>query len=578
IELIFVLLIILAVLQQLSFIDLDLLNSFFSLLPIVPEDINRQLVFSQISVTFIISSLFPLIISLKKEKVLGTSIYIIAFANSLLGNIILVCIAIFSLLFINISLYVGDNSSLGVLPIFLIALCILSFLIFKIILFTNSLKISTNKVASIYYWENRKIILKKPKRARYSLQEDSEYLYNLKEDTHEKVIRKDIEYKRNFYVYERIANLSLHNHKSKVQENYTEVISSPDIITFWAEGIEELIKSELYADALTQYILMIKLFIFHETYISSYKINDLLKLIFNSISAAQSKVIFEQNKKLLLMAIKLTMQYGYYKINNDFSNTRLGKLNLEIHLCPLYDDFLVDYYTVLDKHLGLESQEKSEKIYEYFESIRVISFDLTHSHHSDFREIKYYEVFRAIVKNNGDLSLLGIPLSKLLILLMQNNKKGRILYFLNDFNNSSIYYACLIVASKLTTLYFRVDSNDKKIIADYLVLFLMKLVTWENYQFKYNCNILKRMANESSIENAYGNYQFTSIDAISLDVIKQVIMIKKNNVNFNEINFSNEKLGEIITLLSAVGNDFLEALHKEERKAIKDEFGVLLFL
>ncbi|MEM5686126.1 hypothetical protein AAHB64_32040 [Bacillus toyonensis] len=70
----------------------------------------------------------------------------------------------------------------------------------------------------------------------------SEYLYNLNEDTIEKILRGDVEYKRNLYVYEKITHLSLVKYKNKVQENHTETIYESDIILMWASAIEELIK------------------------------------------------------------------------------------------------------------------------------------------------------------------------------------------------------------------------------------------------------------------------------------------------------------------------------------------------
>lgn len=580
IEVVLLILIILFILYLLKVIESEFFDRFFSLvpIPIVESNINRQLVFSQVSITFIIASLFSLIMSLKKEKVLGTSIYKIAFAKSLFGNLVIVSLAIFTLLFLNIFLYVKDNSSSIIFPVFLISLMILSFLIFNIILFTNSQKLSINKIASIYFWENRKIILNQPKRIWHTRNRISEYLYNLIEDTQEKVIRKDQEYKRNFIVFERISNLSLYNYKLEVQEIYTEIINSPDILTYWTDGIEELIKNELYSDALIQYNVMMRLFIKHEIYISSYKTNDLLKQVFVGISVTQSKVIFEQNRESLLTAIKLTMQYGHYKLNNDFSYTRLGKLDRELYITPIYDSFLVDYYNIIEKNLGLESLEKSKEVYRYFESIRMMSFDITSIHHENFREIKYYKISSAIRKYDGDLSLLGIPLSKLIISLMQDKRRGRILYFLNDFNNNSINYACLIVASKLTTLYFRIGINDKKTIADNLVMILMKLVEWDDYQIKYNCNLLKRIAASRADENAYGYGQFTSYDVSSLKLIQQVVMMKKKNINVENINFSDEKLNEIAKLLLGVGSDYLDVLEKEEREVVKNEFGVLLYL
>ncbi|HDR8476786.1 TPA: hypothetical protein QC415_005841, partial [Bacillus cereus] len=261
-------------------------------------------------------------------------------------------------------------------------------LIIKIIFYSNSQKLSANKIVSIYNRENTKLV-RKPRIAWKSGVRFSEYLYNLNEDTIEKILRGDVEYKRNLYVYEKIANLSLVNYKYKVQENYTETIYESDIILMWVSAIEELIKKELYTDSINQYNKMIALFISHEVYLSSSQINQLLKQIFISISVAESKVVFEQNKAILLTSIRLTMKYGYFKLNNDFSYTRLGKLKDMLYLDPLYGDFMIDYYNLIDKNTKFDDLEKSERISDYFESLRMMSYDIRDYFTMD---IKFYEV------------------------------------------------------------------------------------------------------------------------------------------------------------------------------------------
>ncbi|MET3321037.1 UNVERIFIED_ORG: hypothetical protein ABIC97_004138 [Peribacillus simplex] len=577
IEIGIVLFITLTLLQQLKLLNLEWLENALNHLPSITKELNQQFLFSQISVTFIILSLFSLIINLKKEKVLGTSIYKIAFAKSILGNIIFISISIFFFLFINITLYINDNSSEVILYVFLIALFLLTLLIIKIILYSNSQKLSINKIASIYNWENTKLV-RNPRKSLRSKERFSEYLYNLNEDTIEKILRRDVEYKRNLYVYERIANLSLVNYKNKVQENYTEIINEPDIITMWASSVEELIKNELYADSLNQYNTMINLFISHEVYLSSFKINQLLKQIFISISAMESKVVFEQNKELLLVSIRLTMKYGYYKLNNDFSYTRLGKIKDMLHLQPLYSDFMIDYYNLIDKNLNFNDLERSQKVFEYFESLRIMSFDITNYLP---REIKYYEVSRELKKYNEELSLVGIPLSNLLILIMQEDKKGRLLYFLNNYNNNSIYFACLIVASKLATLYFQVKDNDrsnKKIIEDYLILILAKLMELDDKKIKYFCYTIKQTMDVNT-NNSYGDVYFTHKNLELLNIVKQIIMIKKKRIDIKNKSFSNRKLGEIVNLFSIRYNShLLKKEQEEENQKINDKFGLLIRL
>lgn len=377
-----------ALLQQLKILNLKWIENVLNHLPHVNQELNRQFLFSQISVTFIILSLFSLIINLKKEKVLGTSIYQIVFVRSILGNIKFISLSVFFFLFINITLYINDSSSSAILYVFLITLSLLTLLIIKIIFYSNSQKLSANKIVSIYNRENTKLV-RKPRIAWKSGVRFSEYLYNLNEDTIEKILRGDVEYKRNLYVYEKIANLSLVNYKYKVQENYTETIYESDIILMWVSAIEELIKKELYTDSINQYNKMIALFISHEVYLSSSQINQLLKQIFISISVAESKVVFEQNKAILLTSIRLTMKYGYFKLNNDFSYTRLGKLKDMLYLDPLYGDFMIDYYNLIDKNTKFDDLEKSERISDYFESLRMMSYDIRDYFTMD---IKFYEV------------------------------------------------------------------------------------------------------------------------------------------------------------------------------------------
>ncbi|KXY55086.1 hypothetical protein [Bacillus cereus] len=576
IELGAVLFITLALLQQLKILNLKWIENVLNHLPHVNQELNRQFLFSQISVTFIILSLFSLIINLKKEKVLGTSIYQIVFARSILGNIKFISLSVFFFLFINITLYINDSSSSAILYVFLITLSLLTLLIIKIIFYSNSQKLSANKIVSIYNRENTKLV-RKPRIVWKSGVRFSEYLYNLNEDTIEKILRGDVEYKRNLYVYEKIANLSLVNYKYKVQENYTETIYESDIILMWVSAIEELIKKELYTDSINQYNKMIALFISHEVYLSSSQINQLLKQIFISISVAESKVVFEQNKAILLTSIRLTMKYGYFKLNNDFSYTRLGKLKDMLYLDPLYGDFMIDYYNLIDKNTKFDDLEKSERISDYFESLRMMSYEIRDYFTMD---IKFYEVGQELKKyNEEDISLVGIPLSNLLLLIMQEDKKGRALYFLNYYNNNSIYFACLIVASKLATLYLQIKDNDKsnrKIVEGYLLLVLSKLFEVDNQKIKYYCYVIKQTMHDNRI---YGEVYFTQENMKLLSVIKQTIMIRKNRVDIKNTSFSNWRLREIVNLFSTRYNSNL--LKKEQEKAnreVIDKFGVLIHL
>ncbi|PEJ57984.1 hypothetical protein CN692_10870 [Bacillus sp. AFS002410] len=571
-ELLLTILILGTILQLFGFININFIKNILRYIPKVHEDLNRQIVFSQLSVTFLILSLFSLITNLKKEKLLGTSIYRIAFANSILGNIITVSLILFILLATNIAMYLSDNRSTIILPLFLIILLILMLMISKIILYTNSRRLSRNKILSIYYWENKKIFSNSLKISRNPTYQLSEYIYDLNEDTLEKILRKDVEYRRNAKVYEIISNLSLKNYKKKIQENYTETIKAPDIITFWSNCIEEFIRNELYFDALHQYNTMLRIFISNEVYISSHSINKLLEKIFIGISSTKNKMLFEQNKELLLKAIEFTMHYCYFQLNNDFSYTRIGKLKW-LYLSPLYGNFLIDYYNLIDKSLSLDDNEKSKQLFEYFESLRMISFDVSKPFHENLRMVKYNVIEYDLIKYDGDLCLVGIPLSKLMIHLIQENNRRSLLYFLKDFNNNSIYFSCLIVGSKLISLYLESNEDDKNTISDYLILLIAKLIEWDNFKIKYNCFILKQFQNEN-MNCLYSWFFFENNDIESLNIVKQLVMIKKIGINTENISSTNIKLKKMIPLLSEINYETLTIARKEEFEKTNDKFSV----
>lgn len=579
VELFTALLILLSVLYLTNILDLPFFNYVFDNLPTLSTDINRQLVFAQLSITFIITSLFSLIITLKKEKVLGTSIYIITFAKSIFGNLILFSLTVFSMLFLNIFLYLKGGFPEVILPIFLITLGIFSFFILKMILFTNSLKISTDKIGSIYLWENRKIIRKGVKKGFTQNFKDSKYLSSLNEDTLEKILKQDKEYLRNFYALERVTNLALHNYKLEVQEYHLHWKDTSDSIIYWINAIQELLRMELYADALNQYIRLLGLFIRHEVYISSFSLKDLLEQIFSGISEKKSKSIFDQNKKQMLIAMQSTMQYTYYKINNDLSYTRFGKLK-RVLPASISDNFLVEYYNIINKKLGLVDLEKSDELKSYFEEIRLMSHEITRLNHDNVSVVKNNEMFENLLASSGNLNLLGNPLSQLIIVLIQEKRDGGILHFLKYFNNDTIYYSCLIIATKLTKLYFYAEPHERKEIEDNLKMILIKLVEWDDYKIKINCKQLTQEVEAIYFERTYAhsNNSLMTHDLEYLSIVKQSVMMRRKEVDVENIEFSSEKLGEISKLLSKVDKDILDKMQNELEIEFKERFGVLYLL
>ncbi|MDA1739248.1 hypothetical protein PDK44_09855 [Bacillus cereus] len=324
IELGAVLFITLALLQQLKILNLKWIENVLKHLPHVNQELNRQFLFSQISVTFIILSLFSLIINLKKEKVLGTSIYQIVFARSILGNIKFISLSVFFFLFINITLYINDSSSSAILYVFLITLSLLTLLIIKIIFYSNSQKLSTNKIVSIYNRENTKLV-HKPRIVWKSGVHFSEYLYNLNEDTIEKILRGDAEYKRNLYVYEKIANLSLVNYYNNNSIYFACLIVASKLATLYLQ-IKDNDKSN--RKIVEGYLLLVLSKLFE---VDNQKIKYYCYVIKQTMhdNRIYGEVYFTQENMKLLSVIKQTIMIRKNRVdikNTSFSNWRLREI------------------------------------------------------------------------------------------------------------------------------------------------------------------------------------------------------------------------------------------------------------
>ncbi len=579
VEIVAALIILLGIFHLTDIINVSYFNYMLESLPVLSNGINKQLVFAQLSITFIITSIFSLIITLKKEKILGSSVYTITFARSIFGNIIVVSFTVFSLLFLNILLYLKNKFPEAILPLFLITLGVFSFFILKIILFTNNDKISADKVGSIYLWENRKIIQKGIKRKRTQALNERSFLFNLNEDTIKKILKKDIEYLENFHVFERVTSIALYNYKLDIQEYHLEWQVNSDTIDYWIKAIKKLSEVELYRDALNQYNTMLNLFIKHEVYISSYVLSNLLKEIIAGISSKKNKGIFDQNKQQLLNAMEITMNHLYYRINNDFSYTRLGKLG-RISPRDMSSTFFVDYYDIVDKKLGLNDLEKSKELIYFYEQIEAISNRVTRLNHENLSLLNFEGMYVETRSHKGNFTLVGSPLSQLIITLVQEKKISNILYFLKTENNDSIYFTCLMIATRLMRLYFIVNLKKQAEVADILMMFLIKLTEWDYYKIKVSCHEIEKIINSPISTDIHAAFDepINTFDSYFLSIVKQSVMMKKKGVDVNSIIFSNYDLGEFAKLFSDVPFNLLDKLQETIEDELEGKYGVLYLL
>ncbi|MCY8374107.1 hypothetical protein P8868_16430 [Bacillus inaquosorum] len=569
------------ILQLTKVVNFDFLQKILSYIPVTNSEINTRLVIAQISITFLILSLFSLISNIKKEKMLGTSIYSVAFSNSVISNILLLTPFIFVLLFINLYLMMTKSNSGSIVFLFLSSMIAITILILKVITYTNFKQLTRNKIITLYYLENRKIIKKYAKKSFDPTYELSNNLFELVNDTVERIWRDDIEYKMNLMVFEKITDLSLKNYGKEIQENHTEMLNKPDIISLWSNCISELVKKTKISEALDQYNRMLSLFIKNEIVISSYEIGNHFKEIMDLITISKDEITSTQYKEIK-RAMELSMEYCFLLLNNDLSYTRIGKLrNGLLSVRGVYGRFFVDYYKILNKKSDLSSSKHyySNIIIEYFEDIRTMSIDLHFRHHY-FIAQKTNSILNIVAEDirsqyDGELSLSGIPLSALLIELIKEEKKGRLMYFLIDFNNKSIYFACLIVAGKLTDLLRSTNKIDElEKVKYYLKFILAKLLEWNYNNLKYNIHIIKESLLKT-LNSPYSDIWLSEKQFEDIKRVKNVVEMKRHKVDIPIMQIKDSAIRELFILMKDINVSTLKNEARGEQLKITKEKGIL---
>ncbi|WP_242790476.1 hypothetical protein [Bacillus velezensis] len=280
--------------------------------------------------------------------------------------------------------------------------------------------------------------------------------------------------------------------------------------------------------------------------------------------------------------MKLSMEYCFLLLNNDLSYTRLGKLRGELlSVRGIYGRFFVDYYKILNKKSDLSSSKHyySNNITEYFEDIRMMLIDLHSSHHY-FIPQKINPQWNRVAGDirdqyDGELSMSGIPLSALLIELIKEEKKERLMYFLIDFNNKSIYFACLIVAGKLTDLLKRTKDIDELLkVKYYLKLLLAKLLEWNYNNLKYNVHIMK----ETLL--GIGTFPYSDIWLFEeqfeyIKRVKNAVEMKRHNVDTPIMQIKDSAIRELFILMKDINVSTLNKELREQQLEITKEKGIL---
>lgn len=550
---------ILIVIFVLSIFNRDSIPVLKPILSNSKEPINRQIIFSQISVTFLTLSLISFLSNLKKDKVLGTSLYEIIFSKSVLGNIKLVSLVLFFLLFYNlITFFILPNSQMIIL-LFITCLALLSFLVIKVIFYTAGTKRGVNKIVTFYYMENLNVV-KKPYKSHYKRYIYPYYLEKLREDTTEKIFKRDQSFEKNLNIYFQISLQTLVNFRKKVQENYTESIAKEDIIYYWLTHIKQLVKTNQLNSAINELNRMLAILIDNEVFLSNLDITMIHSEIIKRIANQKDKNLFEEASDNLFYSIKLILGYIYYRLNNDFSYTRLGSYEKSdlLYMHGINGEFLKDYYDLIDKELELKDEDKKKVMYKYLENIRMLSFEIDSSFSNNYLKVRH-EYRRVLFEDgddlNSDLEIMGFPLSLLLYQIIRDRNLDVFLYIISRYRSNSIYFACSIVVGKIIRQYLNENNKEtKKYLKEIIEILMLKLEKSDYHKLKWIIFNLGKYS-ESIGEIPYYGVYYNKNDHELLTEAVAAIRIKKYNKNYETIILKNRNIKEFLNIYINLNKD-----------------------
>lgn len=565
---------ILIVIFVLCIFNRDSIPSLKSILSNSTGSINRQIIFSQISVTFLTLSLISFLSNLKKDKVLGTSLYEIIFSKSVLGNVKLVSLALFSLLFYNLITFFIKPDSQMIILLFITCLALLSFLVIKVIFYTAGTKRSIEKIVTFYYMENLKIV-KKPYKSHYKRYMYPYYLENLYEDTTEKILKKDQSFEKNLNIYFQISLQTLVNFRKKIQENYSESIAKKDIIYHWLIHIKQLVKANQLNSAINELNRMLAILIDNEVFLSNLDVTMIHSEIIKRIANQKDKNLFEETSDNLFYSMKLILEYIYYRLNNDFSYTRLGSLKNStlLYMHGINGEFLKDYYDLIDKELELKDEDKKRVMYKYLENIRILSFEIDSSFSKDYLKVRH-EYWRVLFEDkddlNSDLEIMGFPLSLLLYQIIRDRNMDVFLYIISKYRSNSIYFACSIIVGKIIRQYLNEDNKKtKKYLKEIIEILMLKLERSDYHKLKWIIFNLGRYS-ESIGETPYYGVYYNKNDHKLLTEAVAAIRITKYNKNYESITLKNKNIKELLNIYVNLNKDKINQKIKDNPFNILD--------
>lgn len=515
---------------------------------VVNEKIKDQsygYLWAQISASLIVSTVVSLLSVFSETYVYGKKQINVIYNNKSLFSLGKMYICLMALNFGSLIICVISTHYYMILVNFIIMLCIVSYMLFRIVFFYTHVDFYKSCVKSDYIKRERRHIKKAMPMTPYT---DVE-IEKLKIRTLELIQKNDNNYNLNVNVLMDMVEISLMNNSKRTQEYYTEMIlERTDFISCVLEIITHLIKFNKETEACNLMTILTSRLVYYRIVLiqDHFSFSIILDLINAGKYIENERIAIEHYRKLWRIIENDIFLVYLYNCELDFSYCRLGK---DDHIYYItHSDYLDKIYLSIRENSKLNDVEKNRIYNQLYDNIRMMELKEKHPNR-DIRHLWNDELNKDTI--SIPLIIKGEPLVLMFARMFEEQDIENLKLF-KTMNLSDLlmkYITCVITAS--------------------LIRFLHEECKRE---FLYDISL-----SEEEIINTYTTVKFHSQKSFSEDELKELYVLLKEEYAMETPERPYMRYPNIRTTMDSLNNYFhilFNKIGKEEVfiELVEDDF------